>query len=105
MLFTLQMFSLERVLESWFPSFRCLAASQGEDAIKATLEPVFDSLVLLEDAFKNCNKGKKFFGGDKIGYMDIALGCFLRLMRVTEKMNNVTLLNDSSSAKDVILEF
>ncbi|KAG5571063.1 hypothetical protein H5410_060829 [Solanum commersonii] len=74
----------------------CLnAVSQGEDAIKATLEPVFDSLVLLEDTFKNCNKGKKFFGGDKIGYMDIALGCFLRLMRVTEKMNNVTLLNEA----------
>ncbi|KAH0707995.1 hypothetical protein KY285_010844 [Solanum tuberosum] len=79
----------------WFPSFRCLAISQGEDAIKATLEPVFDSLVLLEDAFKNCIKGKKFFDRDKIRYMGIALGFFLSWMRVTEKMNNVTLLNEA----------
>ncbi|KAG5571070.1 hypothetical protein H5410_060836 [Solanum commersonii] len=69
--------------------------SQGKDAIKATLEPVFSSLVLLEDAFKNCNKGKKFFGRDKIGYMDVALGYFLSWMRVTEKMNNVILLDEA----------
>ncbi|KAK4727024.1 hypothetical protein R3W88_031941 [Solanum pinnatisectum] len=82
-------------LLGWFPSFCCLPVSQREAAIKATLEPVFDSLLLLEDAFKNCSKGKKFFGGDKIGYMDIALGCFLSWMRVTEKMNNVTLLDEA----------
>ncbi|XP_015168835.1 glutathione S-transferase U17-like isoform X2 [Solanum tuberosum] len=83
--------------EKWFPIFRCLAVAQGEDAIKAALEPVFDGLVLLEDAFKNCSKGKKFFGRDKIGYVDIALGCFLGWMKVTEKMNNVTLLDEAKT--------
>ncbi|XP_006357238.1 glutathione S-transferase U17-like isoform X1 [Solanum tuberosum] len=83
--------------DKWFPIFRCLAVAQGEDAIKAALEPVFDGLVLLEDAFKNCSKGKKFFGRDKIGYVDIALGCFLGWMKVTEKMNNVTLLDEAKT--------
>ncbi|XP_015161598.1 glutathione S-transferase U17-like [Solanum tuberosum] len=107
----------EDILRKWFPLFHCLEVSQGEDDIKATLEPVFGSLVLLEDAFKNCSKGKKFFGRDKIGYMDVALGCFLSWMRVNEKMNNIILLDeakipglykwaedfcDDSSVKDVI---
>ncbi|XP_015075796.1 glutathione S-transferase U17-like isoform X2 [Solanum pennellii] len=83
--------------EKWFPLFRSFAVAQGEDAIKTALEPVFDGLVLLEDAFKNCSKGKKFFGGDKIGYVDIALGCFLGWMRVIEKMNNVTLLDEAKT--------
>lgn len=81
----------------WFPAMRGIAAAQGEDAQKAAMEPVVEGLVLLEDAFKNCSKGKKFFGGNKIGYLDIALGCFLGWMRVTEKMNNIKLLDEAKT--------
>lgn len=80
--------------DKWFPAMRGIAAAQGEDAQKAATEPVVEGLVLLEDAFKNCSEGNKFFGGDKIGYLDIALGCFLGWMRVTEKLNNVKLLDE-----------
>ncbi|KAM3304072.1 hypothetical protein P3S67_015104 [Capsicum chacoense] len=82
--------------EKWFPLLRVLAVAQGDDAIKAALEPVVKGLVLLEEVFKNCSKGK-FFGGEKIGYLDIALGCFLGWMRVTEKMNNVKLLDEAKT--------
>ncbi|XP_060214479.1 glutathione S-transferase U17-like [Lycium barbarum] len=81
--------------DKWFPLLRRLVVAQGDDAIKAALYPVVEGLVLLEDAFKNCSKGNKFFGGDKIGYVDIALGCFLGWMSVTEKMNNVKLLDEA----------
>ena len=40
-----------------------------------------------------CSKGKDFFGGDRIGYLDIALGCFLGWLRVSEKVNGVKLLD------------
>ncbi|MCE3051944.1 Glutathione S-transferase U18 [Datura stramonium] len=83
--------------DKWFPLLRVLAVAQGEDAIKAALEPVLEGLVLLEDAFRNCSKGKKFFGGDKIGYLDIVLGSFLGWMKVTEKMNNVKLLDETKT--------
>ncbi|XP_060214475.1 glutathione S-transferase U17-like [Lycium barbarum] len=79
--------------DKWFPALRGIVAAQGEDAKKAATESVVEGLVLLEDAFKNCSKGEKFFGGDKIGYLDIAFGCLLGGVRVTEKMNNVTLLD------------
>ncbi|XP_060214480.1 glutathione S-transferase U17-like [Lycium barbarum] len=81
--------------DKWFPLLRRLVVAQGDDAIKAALYPVVEGLVLLEDAFKNCSKGNKFFGGDKIGYVDIALGCFLGWMSVTEKMNNIKLLDEA----------
>ncbi|KAF3615734.1 Glutathione S-transferase U17 [Capsicum annuum] len=81
----------------WFPSLGGIVAAQGEDAKKAATELLVEGLVLLEDIFKNCSKGKTFFGGDTIGYLDIALGCFLGWLRVTEKMNNVTLLDESKT--------
>ncbi|XP_049398045.1 glutathione S-transferase U17-like [Solanum stenotomum] len=81
--------------DKWFPALRGVAATQGENAKKAATETVIEGLVLLEDVFKNCSKGKKFFGGDKIGYLDIALGCFLGWLKVNEKLNNVNLLDES----------
>ena len=51
--------------------------------------------MLLEEAFGKCSKGKDFFSGDRIGYLDIALGCFLGWVRVSEKMNGVKLLDDA----------
>ncbi|KAK4727023.1 hypothetical protein R3W88_031940 [Solanum pinnatisectum] len=81
--------------DKWFPALRGVAAAQEENAKKAATETVIEGLVLLEDVFKNCSKGKKFFGGDKIGYLDIALGCFLGWLKVNEKLNNVNLLDES----------
>ncbi|CAL8994411.1 unnamed protein product [Prunus brigantina] len=56
-----------------------------------------EGLVLLEEAFEKINKGKDFFSGDKIGYLDIAFGCFLGWLRVTEKMNGVKLLDETKT--------
>ncbi|CAN4124356.1 unnamed protein product [Withania somnifera] len=83
--------------DKWLPLLRDLAVAQEDDAIKAALDPVVEGLLLLEDAFKNCSKGNRFFGGDTIGYVDIALGCFLGWMRLTEKMNNVKLIDEAKT--------
>uniref|UniRef100_N1R2W5 Glutathione S-transferase n=1 Tax=Aegilops tauschii TaxID=37682 RepID=N1R2W5_AEGTA len=40
----------------------------------------------LEGALKECSNGKPFFGGDSIGYMDIALGDLLAFLRSTEEL-------------------
>lgn len=50
------------------------------------------SLQLLEEAFKTCSKGKSFFGGDDIGYLDIALGSHFGWIGATEKLADVRLL-------------
>ncbi|KAL0421224.1 UNVERIFIED_CONTAM: Glutathione S-transferase U17 [Sesamum latifolium] len=59
--------------EKWFPHLKEGFLSEGEET-KNALEESGEGLVLLEEAFTKCSKGQKFFGGERIGYLDIALG-------------------------------
>ncbi|KAM1744705.1 hypothetical protein ACFX11_011557 [Malus domestica] len=81
--------------EKWLPSLRGVAVAEGDEAKKAAVEQVAEGLAQMEEAFQNTSKGKDFFSGDKIGYVDIAFGCFLGWLRVTEKMNGVKLLDEA----------
>ncbi|KAF2302433.1 hypothetical protein GH714_036316 [Hevea brasiliensis] len=82
--------------EKWFPNLRILSTAEGEarDQVMGTL---VEGLVLLEDAFVKISKGKAFFGGDQIGYLDIAFGCYLGWLRASEKMNVVKLLDEANT--------
>jgi len=88
---------LESKWMQFFPTMRGIAAAQGEEARKALVEQVGEGLALLEEAFGKCSKGKAFFGGDRIGFLDIAFGCFLGWLRATEKMNGVKLLDEAKT--------
>ncbi|XP_031259239.1 glutathione S-transferase U17-like [Pistacia vera] len=81
--------------EKWFPSMRGMASAQGEEAKKAAVDQFVEGLNLMEDAYVKLSKGKPFFGGDKIGYLDIAFGCFLAWLRVTEKTSGMKLLDEA----------
>ena len=81
----------------WFPSIKAIGIAEGEDARKAAIAQVEEGLVLLEEAFGKCSKGKPFFGGDQIGYLDIAFGSFLAWLRVTEKLNGIKLLTEDKT--------
>ncbi|XP_022725868.1 glutathione S-transferase U17-like [Durio zibethinus] len=83
--------------EKWFPSIKSIAIAQGEDARKAAIAQVEEGLALLEEAFGKCSKGKPFFGGDQIGFLDIAFGSFLGWLRVTEKFNGMKLLSEAKT--------
>ncbi|XP_042462243.1 probable glutathione S-transferase GSTU6 [Zingiber officinale] len=56
-------------------------------------EQIRQALGLLEEAFVECGKGKGFFGGDAVGYVDIALGSYLGWMMALEKAKSVKLLD------------
>ncbi|XP_058193325.1 glutathione S-transferase U17-like [Rhododendron vialii] len=77
----------------WWPLLRGLHNAEGEEAIAAALEQFMEGIMLLEDAFAKCGKGKDFFGGDTIGYLDIILGSFLGWLRATEKMIDLKILD------------
>ncbi|KAF2282550.1 hypothetical protein GH714_038163 [Hevea brasiliensis] len=62
--------------EKWFPNLRILSTAEGE-AKDQVIGTIVEGLDLLEDAFVKISKGKTFFGGDQIGYLDIAFGCYL----------------------------
>ncbi|OVA15349.1 Glutathione S-transferase [Macleaya cordata] len=81
--------------DKFFPSLSGIAKGKNEEERKAAIEQVIAGLGLLEEAFEKCSKGKGFFGGERIGYVDIALGCYLGWIRVTEKMNGMKMLDEA----------
>jgi glutathione S-transferase len=76
---------------------RSIATAKEEEARKALIEQAGEGVMMLEDAFSRCSKGKGFFGGDQIGYLDIAFGSFLGWLRTTEKMNGVKLIDETKT--------
>ncbi|KAG2702221.1 hypothetical protein I3843_06G074200 [Carya illinoinensis] len=79
-----------------FPSMKLLNTAQGEEKT-ALVEQVTEGLVLLEEAFQKSSKGKAFFGGDRIGFLDIAFGSMLGWLRAIEKMGGVKLLDEAKT--------
>ncbi|RZB51816.1 Glutathione S-transferase U18 [Glycine soja] len=67
------------------------------DKKKRFIEEVRQGLALLKDVFKSSSKGMAFYGGNQIGFLDIALGSFLGWLRVTEISNAVKLLDQSNT--------
>lgn len=61
------------------------------------MEEVGEGLLLLEDAFVSISKGKSFFGGETIGFMDICLGSFLVILKARERVNKETILDESKT--------
>ncbi|WCJ21768.1 Glutathione S-transferase family protein [Euphorbia peplus] len=81
--------------EKWFPNLRSLIRITEADAKDEIVKEITQGLVLLEEALVKSSKGKTFFGGDEIGYLDIALGSFFGWFRATEKMSQTQLLDEA----------
>ncbi|KAI4328351.1 hypothetical protein L6164_020710 [Bauhinia variegata] len=71
--------------EKWFPSMKSIIIAE-EEARKPYLEQMDEVVLRMEDAFGKLSKGKPFFGGDRIGFLDIAFGCFLGWLSVIENV-------------------
>ncbi|KAL5553987.1 hypothetical protein UlMin_041388 [Ulmus minor] len=83
--------------DKWYPSLKSVALAPNEEAKKEAIDQVISGFVLLEEAFGKSSGGKTFFGGDQIGYLDIAFGGFLAWLRVTEKTNGIKLLDEAKT--------
>ncbi|KAL0357992.1 UNVERIFIED_CONTAM: Glutathione S-transferase U17 [Sesamum calycinum] len=86
--------------DKFFAAQVAILKAGGEEGQKAAaVDKATQILVVLEDAFTQCSKGRKFFGGDRIGYLDIALGSFLPWVRVIHKMCGVSLIDECKTPK------
>jgi glutathione S-transferase len=85
--------------DKWCPTLLSFRNIKEEEAKAAALEQLQEANMLLEDAFVKCGKGKDFFGGDTIGYIDIALGSFLGWLRAIEKMADIKLLDKTKTPR------
>ncbi|ESQ35828.1 hypothetical protein EUTSA_v10009674mg [Eutrema salsugineum] len=83
--------------DKWFIALRSILTAQGEEKKKAGIAQVEEGTDILEKAFNDCSKGKPFFNGDHIGYLDIALGSFLGWWRVVELDANHKLLDETKT--------
>lgn len=84
----------------WYPLLRELAVvAEGEEAQIAVRNQLIEATLVLEEAFVNCSKDKAYFGGDNIGFLDIAFGSFLVWVRVAEKRTSLKVLDEASTPR------
>ncbi|KAK9116932.1 hypothetical protein Sjap_015879 [Stephania japonica] len=76
---------------------RGLLKAQSEEAKVEPLGQMKAGLELLEKALKDCGKGGAFYGGEKIGYVDIVFGSNLGWVRAVESMGEVKLLDEEKT--------
>ncbi|XP_047313368.1 glutathione S-transferase U17-like [Impatiens glandulifera] len=85
-----------------FPYLREYCITAPEEEKPAKFEKIKEGLVLLEETFMKTSKGKTYFGGENIGYLDISFGSFLGWMKAGEKMMNVKFLEESTTPNLVL---
>ncbi|KAJ6839578.1 glutathione S-transferase U17-like [Iris pallida] len=84
--------------DKWFPSLTGIVKAESEEAKAEAVSQVFAGLQLLEEAFEKCsNGGNGFFGGDAVGYLDIALGSYLGWLGASEKMIGIRFLDEAKT--------
>lgn len=74
-----------------------VAAGEDEEAKKPHFEQMEGVLVRMEEVFNTCSEGKAFFGGDRIGFIDIAFGSLLSFLRFIEEMNGRNVLVEAKA--------
>ena len=85
------------MIVQWFPAMKSISAAQTDEERKNLMKQIEEGLALLENAYGKISKGKAFFSGDKIGFLDIAFGSFLGWLRVTEIFCGVKLLEEGKT--------
>ncbi|XP_020094455.1 glutathione S-transferase U18-like isoform X1 [Ananas comosus] len=77
------------------PSLVGLIRGKTDEENAAAAEQAILGLELLEEAYEKSSRGKRFFGGDDVGYLDIVLGSSLRWIEVIEIMRGIKLLDNA----------
>uniref|UniRef100_J3N4A2 glutathione transferase n=1 Tax=Oryza brachyantha TaxID=4533 RepID=J3N4A2_ORYBR len=72
----------EKMFTAWMPIF---AAKTEEEKAEAT-NRTFEVAETLERALRECSRGKPFFGGDAVGYLDVVLGGFAAWVYAIEEL-------------------
>ncbi|GJN19960.1 hypothetical protein PR202_gb07280 [Eleusine coracana subsp. coracana] len=81
-----------QLLASWLQSSKSKTEEEKAEAFKQTLMAVEN----MEKTFKECSKGKPFFGGDSVGYLDVTLGGLVAWLHTAEKLLHGVRLFDAT---------
>ncbi|CAL4915223.1 unnamed protein product [Urochloa decumbens] len=83
----------DKLLASFLQSARGKTEEEKAEGVKQTLIAVEN----MEGAFKEISKGKPFFGGDSVGYLDVTLGALVSWVHAAEKMYGMRLFDATRS--------
>ncbi|XP_044953100.1 probable glutathione S-transferase GSTU6 isoform X2 [Hordeum vulgare subsp. vulgare] len=78
-----------KLVAPWWKMFVGKTNKEKDEGRKQTLAAV----EMLEGALGECSKGKTFFGGDNVGYIDVVLGGMVAWMLGTKALCGVELLH------------
>ncbi|KAK9116934.1 hypothetical protein Sjap_015881 [Stephania japonica] len=70
-----------------------IVKARSAEAKVEALDKTKVGLKRIEDLFKDFSKGEKFFGGVRIGYLDIVVGSYLGWVKMAETITKVKLLD------------
>lgn len=82
-----------QLLASWVQAGRGKTMEEKMELLK----PTFAAVETLEAAFRECSKGKPFFGGDHVGYLDVMLGGLVAWVHASEVRHGLKLFDTSRS--------
>jgi glutathione S-transferase len=88
-----------QLVEPWF---RMLDGTRTRAEMAEGVKQMHAAVATLEGALGQCSKGKPFFGGDSVGYVDVALGGLLVCVRASEVLLGVKLLDAASGTTPLL---
>nr|CAD1835361.1 unnamed protein product [Ananas comosus var. bracteatus] len=86
---------LVELFSKCFPALLKIIKVKVENEKAEGIKQSFVGLGLIEEAYEKSFKGKPFFGGDNVGYLDIAFETFLCWVKMTEKISGIKLFDEA----------
>ncbi|KAF8727901.1 hypothetical protein HU200_018469 [Digitaria exilis] len=83
----------EKLFSSWMIVFKGKTDEEKAEGTKQS----FAVAATLEGQLRECSKGKPFFGGDSVGYVDVALGGFVAWVHAIEKLYGLKLFDAANT--------
>ncbi|CAL1357284.1 unnamed protein product [Linum trigynum] len=84
--------------EKCFPNLRAAVTAASEEEKNRAADQLKEVIARMEGAYGEVSRGKDFFGGDKIGFVDIAFGSMLGWVRAVQVMlGGVKLLDEEKT--------
>lgn len=80
-----------------FESIDAVVRAKDDAGRMAAAGNLMENLAVLEEAFQKSSKGGGFFGGESIGYVDIACGVIVGPLSVIEAFSGVKFLSPDAT--------
>ncbi|CAL4915243.1 unnamed protein product [Urochloa decumbens] len=80
-----------------FPPLMGIVMAKTEDERAEKVTETLAAIAQMEAAFAKCSEGNAFFGGDSIGYLDIALGSLLFWFEAVRRMYGAEIIDASKA--------